>query len=136
MLASVKVSECPLVRLRHCILSLVKSCRSVCAVFQLVDIYIFGFILHLFTSNQATMHADGDWLAVEGALSKDIATLSEYLQTWKLKLSTTKKVSAVFHLNNKEAKHELKVNFNNESLLFCSETKYFGVTLSRSLTYR
>jgi len=35
-------------------------------------------------------------------MSKDMATLGEYLQTWKLKLSTTKTVSAVFHLN-KEA---------------------------------
>jgi len=62
--------------------------------------------------------------------------LGEYLQTWKLKLSTTKTVSAVFHLNNKEAKRELKVNFSNETLPFCSEPKYFGVTLDRSLTYR
>ena len=82
------------------------------------------------------MHADGDWQAVEGALSKDMATLDEYLQTWKLKLSTTTTVSAVFHLNNKEAKRELKVNFNYESLPFCSEPKNLGVTLDRSLTYR
>jgi len=54
--------------------------------------------------NLATMHADGDWQAVEGVLSKDIATVSQYFQTWKLKLSATKIVSAVFHLNNKEAK--------------------------------
>ena len=69
----------------------------------------------------AIMHDDGDWLAVEGALRKDMATPDEYLQTWKLKLSTTKTVSAVFHLTNKEAKRELKVNFNNETLPFCSE---------------
>jgi len=78
--------------------------------------------------------ADGDWLVVEGTLSKDMATLGEYLQTWKLKLSTTKAVSPVFHLN-KEAKRELKVNFNNETLPFCSKLKYLGVTLDRSLTY-
>ena len=82
------------------------------------------------------MHANGDWLAVEGALSKDMETVGEYLQTWKLNLSTTKTVSAVFHLNNKEAKCELKVDFNNETLPFCSEPKYLGVTLDRSLTYR
>jgi len=52
----------------------------------------------------ANMHADGDWQAVEGVLSKEMATVGEYLQTWKLKLSTTKTVSAAFHLNNKEAK--------------------------------
>jgi len=45
-------------------------------------------------------------------------------------------VSAAFHLNNKEAKRELKVNFNNENLPFCSEPKYLEVTLDRSLTYR
>jgi len=73
---------------------------------------------------------------VEGVLTKDIATVSEYLQTWKLKLGTTKTVSAAFHLNNKEAKRKLKVKYNNEVLPFCSETKYLGVTLDRSLTCR
>ena len=68
--------------------------------------------------------------------SKDMATFGEYLQTWKLKLSITQTVSAVFHLNNKEAKRELKVNFNNETLRFCSESKYLGGTLDRSFTYR
>jgi len=64
-----------------------------------------------------------------------MATLGEYLQTWKLMLSTTKTVSAVFHLN-KEDKCELKLNFNNETLPFCSKPKYLRITLDRSLTYR
>ena len=38
--------------------------------------------------------------------------------------------------NKKKAKGELKVNFNNETLSFCSEPKYLGVMLDRSLTYR
>jgi len=82
------------------------------------------------------MHADGDWQAVEVVLTQDMATVGEYLQTWKLKLSTTKMVSAAFHLNNKEAKRELEVKYNNEILRFCYEPKYLGVTLDRSLTYR
>ena len=82
------------------------------------------------------MHTDGDWQAVEGVLTKDMATVGEYLQTWKVKLCTTKTASAAFHLNNKEANRELKVNLNNEILLFCSEPKYLGVTLDRSPTYR
>jgi len=73
---------------------------------------------------------------VEGVLSKDMAMFGEYLQTWKLKLSTTKAMSAAFHLNNKEAKRELKVNFNNETLPFCSNRIYLGVMLDRSLTHR
>ena len=45
-------------------------------------------------------------------------------------------MSAVFDLNNKEAKRELKVNYNNEILPFCPEPKYLGEMLFRSLTYR
>ena len=72
---------------------------------------------------------------MEGVLSKVMATLSEYLQTWKLKLSTTKTVSEAFHII-KEANREMKVNFNKETVPFCSDPKYLEVTLDRSLTYR
>jgi len=87
---------------------------------------------YAYADDLAIIHADGDWQAVEGVLTKNMATVSEYLQTWKLKLSTTKTVSAAFHLNNKEAKRELKVKYNNETLPFCSEPKYLGVTSDRS----
>ena len=73
--------------------------------------------MYAYADGLAVMHTDGDWLAVEGAHSKDMATLGEYLQTWKLKLSITKAVSAVFRLNNKEAKRELKVQQRNPALL-------------------
>jgi len=52
------------------------------------------------------MHADGNCQTAEGVLSKDMATVVEYLQTWKLNLNTTKTVSVVFHLTSKEAKCE------------------------------
>jgi len=90
---------------------------------------------YAYADDIAIMHADGDWQAVEGALSRDMATPGDYLQTWKLKLSITKTVSVVFHLN-KEAKRELKVNFNNETLPFCSERKYLGIPLDRSFSCR
>ena len=72
---------------------------------------------------------------MEGVLSKDMATVGEYVHTWKLKLSTKKTVSAVFHLNNKEANCELKVNHSNKTLVFCSGPKYLRVTLGKSITY-
>jgi len=78
------------------------------------------------------MHANVDWQEV---VNKDVATVDKYFQTWKLKLSTTQTVSAVFHLNNKEGKRELKVHFNDETMSCCSEPKYLGVTLDRTLTY-
>jgi len=50
-------------------------------------------------------------------------TVSEYLQTWKLKLKAQyyKAMLTVFRLNNKEAKRDLKINQNNNTLPFCSE---------------
>jgi len=53
------------------------------------------------------MHADWHWQPVEGVLTKNMATVSEFLQTWMLKPNTTKTMSAALHLNHKEAKREL-----------------------------
>ena len=64
-----------------------------------------------------------------------MATVGEYLQTWKLKLGTKKAVLAVFHLNNKETKRALKVNHNNETMPFFSEPTSLGATLDRILTH-
>jgi len=38
------------------------------------------------------MHADGDLQTMKEVQSKAMATVGEYLQTWKLKLSTRKAV--------------------------------------------
>ena len=65
-----------------------------------------------------------------------MSTLSAYLQTWRLKLSHTKMVTADFHLNNREAKRELKVYNNSRLLQFCPTPTYLGVKLHRSLTFR
>jgi len=47
-----------------------------------------------------------------------MAIVGEYLQIWKLKLSTTKAVLVVFHLNNKEGKRELKINITTKPCPF------------------
>ena len=53
-------------------------------------------------------------------LTQDMATLS-YLQKWKLKLSKTKTMSAAFHLYNKEARRELKISVEGQTLPFGAE---------------
>ena len=65
-----------------------------------------------------------------------MTTLSEYLQTWRLKLSYTKTVTAAFHLHDREAKRELKVCNIGKTLPFFPVPTYLGVKLDRSLTYR
>ena len=53
-----------------------------------------------------------------------------------MKLSHTKTVTAAFHLNNREAKRELKVYNNGRLLPFCPTPTYLGIKLDRSLTFR
>ena len=65
-----------------------------------------------------------------------MTTLSAYLQTWRLKLSHTKTVTAAFHLHNRKAKRELKVCNIDMTLPFCVFHTYLGIKLDRSLTYR
>ena len=84
----------------------------------------------------ALLHFSENWKDLEGTLSRDMSTLSVYLQTWRLKLSHTKTVAAAFHLNNPEAKRELKVYNNGRLLPFCPTPTYVGVKLDRSLTFR
>ena len=69
-----------------------------------------------YAEDLALLHSSRNWKNLEGTLSQDMSTLSAYLQTWRLKLSHTKTVTAAFHLNNREAKRELNV-YNNGRLL-------------------
>ena len=64
--------------------------------------------MYAYADDLPILHADGDWQAVQGVLGKDTATVREYLQTWKLKLSTAQTVSADFRPNNKQAKMSWK----------------------------
>ena len=89
----------------------------------------------VYTDDLALLHSSGNWKDLEGTLSQDMSTLSAYLQTWRLKLSHTKTVTTAFHLNNREAKCELKVYNNGRLLPFCPTPTYLGVKLDRSLTF-
>ena len=73
---------------------------------------------------------------MKDTLSQDMTTLSAYLQTWRLKISNTKTVTAAFHLNNREAKREHNLYNNGNLLPPCPVPTYLGVKLKRSLTFR
>ena len=75
----------------------------------LVSLFFNIYIYHLpsmtsqeysYANDLALLYASRDWKAVEDTLSEDTTTLSAYLQTWRLKLSNTKTVTAAFQLNN------------------------------------
>ena len=89
-----------------------------------------------YADDLALLHSSGNWKDLEGTLSQDMSTLSGYLQIWRLKRSHTKTVMAAFHLNNQEAKCELKVYNNGRLLPFCPTLTYLGIKLDRSLMFR
>ena len=90
----------------------------------------------VYADDLAMLHSFENWKDLEGTLSQDMSTLSAYLQTWRLKLSHTKTVTAAFHLNNRETKRELKVYNNGRLLSFRPIPTYLGVKLDRSFTFR
>ena len=64
-----------------------------------------------------------------------MARIAEYCHQWRLKPSTTKTVSSVFHLHNVSAGRELTVTLNGARLKH-DEHVYLGVTLDRTLSYK
>ena len=87
--------------------------------------------------NLAIMHADEYCQAVEGVLTEDMATVDEYLQTWKLSAALQKRCRQPSTLTSTQ----LNVSWAQSQLqqrnpVFFSEPKYLGVTQDRSLTYR
>ena len=88
-----------------------------------------------YADDRALLHSSGNCKESEETLSQNMSTLLAYLQTWRLKLSYTKTVTAVFHLNNRETKRELKVYNNGRLLPFSPTLTYLGVKLYRLLTF-
>ena len=91
---------------------------------------------YAYADDLALLCASRNWKAVEFTLSQDMTTLSAYLQTWRLKLSNTKTVTAAFHLNNRETKRELYVYNNGNLLPPCPVPTYLGTKQDKLLTFR
>ena len=65
-----------------------------------------------------------------------MASLTAHLYEQKIKLSTTKTVSAVFHLYNKDTTLDLSIFINGLTLPFCAEQIYLSIKLNWTLTFR
>ena len=96
--------------------------ESVLAPF-LFNIYIYDLPSitskkYAYADDLAILYSSGDWKVFERTLSEGMTTLSAYLQTWWLKLSRAKTVTAAYYLHNREAKRELKVKNNGKILYF------------------
>ena len=89
-----------------------------------------------YTDDMALLYFHKDWPKVEETISRDMEGLADFLQTWRLKLNTTKTTSTPFHLNNYEAQQQLNICVHGTALPHNPHPKYLGVKLDRQLTYR
>ena len=80
--------------------------------------------------------ADGTWKRVEMTLNQDMQALHQYLERWRLKLSTAKTTTTAFHLNNKDIQNHLDVSVNSTALPNNDHPVNLSVTLDCTLTYR
>ena len=90
---------------------------------------------YAYADDLAILYSPVDWKVLERTLSEDMTTFSAYLQTWRLKLSHAKTVTAAFHRHNRETERELKVKNNGKILPFCPVPTYLGVKLDKAFTY-
>ena len=69
-----------------------------------------------YADDWALAHQSNDWTELENVLSQDTTALKTFFDCWYLKMNTSKSVSAVFHLDNKEAQRTLRVMVNDKIL--------------------
>ena len=81
-------------------------------------------------------HQSRSWSELETTLSQDVNTMKNFFDKWYLQMNTTKTVSTVFHLNNREAKRTLNIQIDGNTLPTDQNPKYLGVTLDRQLNYK
>ena len=72
---------------------------------------------------------------LEAVSTADLHKLSTYCRNWRLKPSPGKTEVSCFHLNSREANHELKIPFEGTILKQNPLPKYLGITLDRTLTF-
>ena len=96
------------------------------------------------TCSHRFIYADNIWCAlhaetfseIECTLTVDLAHLARYCQLWRLKPSTSKTVTGVFHLHNNRSRRKVNVHMNGQWLKHDPYPVYLGVTLDRTLSHR
>ena len=69
-----------------------------------------------YADDMALLYSHKCWLKLEETLSRDMEDLADFLQTWRLKLNTTKTTSTPFHLSNHEAQRQLNICVHGTTL--------------------
>ncbi|VDP02670.1 unnamed protein product [Soboliphyme baturini] len=95
------------------------------------------------TSSKKFVYADDIALATEHTglqmlsctLTSDLAVMTLYFHQWKPHPNPTKTCATAFHLDNRLVKEKLAVEFCGQQV-HDKKTKYLGVTLDRTLSFK
>ena len=79
-----------------------------------------------YADDMALLYSHKCWSKVEEALSRDTEDLADFLQTWRLKLNSSKTTSTPFHLNNHDAQRQLNICVHGTTLPHDSRTNTPG----------
>jgi hypothetical protein len=72
----------------------------------------------------------------ETTLEADLDKLDEFFRRWRLQPNPSTTESCVFDLNTHEANRQLDMRFTGTEIQHVEHSKYLGVTLDRTLTYK
>ena len=89
-----------------------------------------------YADDTALFYSHKCWPKVEETLSRDMEDLADFLQTWRLKLNSSKTTSTPFHLNNHEVPRQLNICVHRTTVPHNPHPRYLGVKMDRQLTYR
>jgi hypothetical protein len=84
----------------------------------------------------ALIHQARKFDECEIQLEEGLETLSRFCHKWRLRPNPSKSVVCVFHLGTHDANRKLNVQFDNTLITYVDHSKYLGMTLDRTLSYK
>ncbi|KAJ8875327.1 hypothetical protein PR048_023222 [Dryococelus australis] len=95
-------------------------------------------LYNIYTNDQpiATASQGKTFEEVERKLTIALKDLSKYYDKNHLKSNTGKTQVCAFHLRNKDSKRKLNITWRGQQLSHCDTTKYLGVKLDLTLTFK
>ena len=103
--------------------------------FGISDIPTAVFQQYGYADDMALLYSHKGWQKVKQTLSRDMEDLTDFLQTRRFKLNTTKTTFTPFRLNNHGAQRQLNICIHGTTLPLSPHPKYLGVKLDRQLAY-
>jgi len=109
---------------------------SIHAVIYISDISKTESKQYGYADDLALMYSIKDWNKVEKTLNTDLNLISEYLKTWRLKLSIEKDDLYALLPLQQRSRPSLQISLNGTPIRHDPYSIYLGVIVDRQLTFK